>query len=427
MKEQIKNNFKSKKGITLIALVVTIVVLLILAAVSIAMLGGENGIITQAQKSKEENKKGEATEEVYLYWNEAQINYNDTIEQKVEILKQKMQAKDSNATAKIEDGEIIVNYKGYEIIISYINKKIDEEVIYFSTILLDEQYTDRIAYVYMTKDSKFYVSNEGNKICINDKYSELSEEENIKILYVFGSLLQNGTYIFSSNKTCFALGFDDTNSKDILDLDNWSFQKAFDLRKIEDEEFRNKNLKFFVPGPPISYVLLDDGNLYEIVSENKLEKDEMINFPTDFEIKNLCINNNKLIILDQNGKMYDYQGENLSLSYANGFFEDKNIKLITTIEKRMNDITYIYYVFITEDKKMYIYNTTTHEIECLTDSLQILKDKNIINVYNVNSKKFNENYIAIVTDDGKLYYTEDMEKLYNLNIDGFPQLTVATD
>ena len=42
-----------QKGITLIALVVTIVVLIILAGVSIAMLVGDNGIITQAQRAKE--------------------------------------------------------------------------------------------------------------------------------------------------------------------------------------------------------------------------------------------------------------------------------------------------------------------------------------------------------------------------------------
>ena len=59
MREQIKNKqdiskkIRNNKGITLIALVVTIVVLLILAGVSIAMLGGENGIIKQAQDSKE--------------------------------------------------------------------------------------------------------------------------------------------------------------------------------------------------------------------------------------------------------------------------------------------------------------------------------------------------------------------------------------
>ena len=44
------------KGITLIALVITIIVLLILAGVSIAMLTGENGILNQAQRSKNETE-----------------------------------------------------------------------------------------------------------------------------------------------------------------------------------------------------------------------------------------------------------------------------------------------------------------------------------------------------------------------------------
>ncbi len=48
-KKQRRNN----KGITLIALVITIIVLLILASVSIAMLTGDNGILTQAQRAKE--------------------------------------------------------------------------------------------------------------------------------------------------------------------------------------------------------------------------------------------------------------------------------------------------------------------------------------------------------------------------------------
>lgn len=40
-----KTNLKSARGITLIALVITIIVLLILAGISIAMLSGENGIL----------------------------------------------------------------------------------------------------------------------------------------------------------------------------------------------------------------------------------------------------------------------------------------------------------------------------------------------------------------------------------------------
>ena len=57
---------KNKNGITLIALVVTIVVLLILAGVSISMLFGENGIIKRAQEASEENEIGEERELVEL-------------------------------------------------------------------------------------------------------------------------------------------------------------------------------------------------------------------------------------------------------------------------------------------------------------------------------------------------------------------------
>ena len=44
--------FKKERGITLVALVVTIVVLLILAGVSISMVLGNNGIVTKAQASQ---------------------------------------------------------------------------------------------------------------------------------------------------------------------------------------------------------------------------------------------------------------------------------------------------------------------------------------------------------------------------------------
>ena len=49
-------------GITLIALVVSIIVLIILAGVSMAMLVGENGIITQAQRAKENTELAETQE-----------------------------------------------------------------------------------------------------------------------------------------------------------------------------------------------------------------------------------------------------------------------------------------------------------------------------------------------------------------------------
>ena len=43
-----------ERGITLVALVVTIVVLLILAGITIATLFGDNGVINKAQKAQME-------------------------------------------------------------------------------------------------------------------------------------------------------------------------------------------------------------------------------------------------------------------------------------------------------------------------------------------------------------------------------------
>ena len=62
--------FKKQKGITLIALVVTIIVLLILAGVSIAMLTGNNGILTQGKRAKEEQAHAAVKEGIMLLYNE---------------------------------------------------------------------------------------------------------------------------------------------------------------------------------------------------------------------------------------------------------------------------------------------------------------------------------------------------------------------
>ena len=55
-----------EKGITLIALVVSIILLIILAGVSIAMLVGENGIITQAQRADELTTQAQQKEAIEL-------------------------------------------------------------------------------------------------------------------------------------------------------------------------------------------------------------------------------------------------------------------------------------------------------------------------------------------------------------------------
>ena len=57
---------KDNKGITLVALVVTIIVLIILAGISINLVLGDNGIITIARKAKENTELARIEEETQL-------------------------------------------------------------------------------------------------------------------------------------------------------------------------------------------------------------------------------------------------------------------------------------------------------------------------------------------------------------------------
>ena len=82
-----KNLLKKQNGITLIALVITIIVLLILAGITIAMLSGENGILNRAQQTNMQNDYFQAEEKVKLAY----------MAVKTEIMTQKVQNSNYNA------------------------------------------------------------------------------------------------------------------------------------------------------------------------------------------------------------------------------------------------------------------------------------------------------------------------------------------
>ena len=71
----LRNTLRRNKGITLIALVVTIIVLLILAGISISMLTGQNGILNRAAEAKEKTGIAQEDESQKLK------GYEDTINQ----------------------------------------------------------------------------------------------------------------------------------------------------------------------------------------------------------------------------------------------------------------------------------------------------------------------------------------------------------
>ena len=105
----VKRNFKKENGVTLIALVVTIIVLLILAGVSIAMLTGENGILTQARNAKEKTENAEKEEDTTINQYESYINRETNTEAVVgEIVTGGNKLYTNNGTAVIPEGFAIV-------------------------------------------------------------------------------------------------------------------------------------------------------------------------------------------------------------------------------------------------------------------------------------------------------------------------------
>lgn len=96
----------NNKGITLIALVITIIVLLILAGVSIAMLTGQNGILNQAQSAASSTEIAGIKEKVEIaiqsaYTAKLAANPGDTTELSIEAVATQYQNENTGSTATV--------------------------------------------------------------------------------------------------------------------------------------------------------------------------------------------------------------------------------------------------------------------------------------------------------------------------------------
>lgn len=111
-RERINRKLKNKKGITLIALVVTIVVLLILAGVSVSVVTDKNGIIQNSQETKEQTRAAMVEKERDLWKLEGQIYQSDsekeTLEKVLERLEKENTITKEEKQAILETGEVTI-------------------------------------------------------------------------------------------------------------------------------------------------------------------------------------------------------------------------------------------------------------------------------------------------------------------------------
>ncbi len=131
LNQKYQNNAKGKisenKGITLIALVITIIVLIILAGVSISLVLGENGLLNKAQDAKEKIEKAEDDELRQIAIAEATMNfenteYTDKNGEKVTI-PAGFSVSGVEGENTVENGLVIIDSKGNEFVWIPINKE----------------------------------------------------------------------------------------------------------------------------------------------------------------------------------------------------------------------------------------------------------------------------------------------------------------
>ena len=130
MKSEI-NNGKKEHGITLLALVVTIIVLLILAGITIGAITGDDGIINKAKESKRESEIAQWEERIDTAIINAENKYRDpTLEDVIDELYEEDIIDDKEKDVDRETGAITTNEPEYVIegkLDDYLDNKGTEE------------------------------------------------------------------------------------------------------------------------------------------------------------------------------------------------------------------------------------------------------------------------------------------------------------
>ena len=368
---------KNERGITLIALVVTIVVLLILAGVSISMLTGENGIITQAQKSKLQTEIGKEKEYITLSVSAVKgdkISRGDTSE----ITSSELQNEINNYTDEATvtgNGTLIVTYesgRSYEV-------EQDGSITQKEELTPEEAkkivYTTGCGYnipgllVETADGTVYYVDN-------------LQEEVMQKIEIVDAEIITtNGIKEAGENY------FIDNEGKVYTWGDNYSGQ----LGNGSDMEYSNKP------------ICISD------IKGNTLKGKNIVEVQSDYDM---------MIAIDKEGKVYTW-GDNYSGELGNGTNENSNLPIcISAIEgnalnkKNIVEVQIDRNTIIALDSggKVYTwgYNyygqlgdgTTTNSNKpiCISDiEGNVLNGRNIVEVQNDNST------MIAINSEGKVY------------------------
>ena len=305
MQEELKN----AKGITLVALIITIIILLILAGVTISLVIGDNGLITKSKATKLKTRQA-------------------TVEEKVELWKSENNIRENNGEQKSSSEKLIEELKKEKLVYdNEVNEKeetitIDNKVIDYSTIFITFEKTPSNE---LANKVRIRANVEGENVI---KFN--NEEEMIEVLC---NVINKRTeeekeqiIVDTMNLTAKKNGAD-TNFKNFQDVLNYMYEKEA-IEQPTKESFINALQK---EGITLEMGILDlcCESGYNVIGEVNIETLEW----TKYRIINPDGENTNKYYATENGK---YQFKIIDISTNKEYIKYVEVKNIGEEEKKID-------------------------------------------------------------------------------------------
>ena len=236
-----KGKIKERKGITLIALVITIIVLLILAGVSIATLTGDSGILTQSKKSKISTELSSYKEQVELYKQGKYIENNNFLAESLTAGKENLfyntqpSGEEGNIKTIIENIsdeylEKIEIIKG-ELLI---NTKDKDEVKIAQSLGIEVNPYDIVEGVLTSSNGNLLLMDENGTVTVPDSVTEIGEGafanlNGLKTIIIPGTVKRIGSSAFAYNATLENV----IMQEGVEEIGNNAFQSCSNLKNVD--------------------------------------------------------------------------------------------------------------------------------------------------------------------------------------------------
>ena len=430
---------REKRGITLISLVITIIVLLILAGVSIAMLTSDNGIITNAQKSKISTTFSTYKEEVELYKNSKIAENTNFLENTLEASKISLSynTKKEDEKGNIKSIITTINDKDlekFEIIKGKLlinTKDINEIKVAQSLGIQVNPYDITEEGELLSSDGNLLLVDENGTLKIPDTVTKIGEGAfaqvaGLKTIIIPGSVKEIGTNAFTNNLTLETVIMEEgvqiigvtafsncqklkniSMPESLLEIKYGAFYKCLlvekikipsKITKIERDTFGGANsLKEIVLSDNTEIILSGAfafTSFEEIVLPKKIKEIESGVFNGNLKLSNIMVEGENPQYVYETGMLMSKNKENI-VFISDKYLKDINIFTIPEGIRRFN-ISLNNYTNIT---KIIIPETIEYvSVENLPISINEIQLVNTNTKYSVNKNK-------------KILYTKDTKEM----------------